>query len=217
MTESDWLACRDPQAMLDFLRGKRLTSRKRRLFAVALCRHFEDILTHPASRVGVEVAERYADRLASDEERTAARKSHQAAYQRGDRHPRPGVYQAVRELTAHPKGFREIFVWAGVASAREHNPFIISILRDLFGNPFQASALPNSVLAWNDACVVRLAEGVYEDRLLPAGTFRPDRLAVLADALEEAGCTDADILGHLRGPGPHVRGCFAVDLILNKE
>ena len=52
---------------------------------------------------------------------------------------------------------------------------------------------------------------------MPAGTLDNTRLAVLADALEEAGCTEADILGHLRGPGPHVRGCWVVDLILGKE
>jgi hypothetical protein len=52
---------------------------------------------------------------------------------------------------------------------------------------------------------------------LPAGQLDPTRLAVLADAVEEAGCTDADLLGHLRGPGPHVRGCWAVDLLLGKE
>ena len=45
----------------------------------------------------------------------------------------------------------------------------------------------------------------------------PDRLAVLADALEEAGCDNADLLSHLRGPGPHVRGCWALDLLLGKE
>ena len=54
------------------------------------------------------------------------------------------------------------------------------------------------------------------NRSLPAGTLDPARLAVLADALEDAGCTDAGLLGHLRGPGPHVRGCWAVDLLIGK-
>ena len=47
--------------------------------------------------------------------------------------------------------------------------------------------------------------------------MKPERLAVLFDALEEAGCDDAEILNHLRSPGPHVRGCWAVDLLLGKE
>jgi septal ring factor EnvC (AmiA/AmiB activator) len=56
-----------------------------------------------------------------------------------------------------------------------------------------------------------LAEGVYGDRHLPEGTLDPTSLAVLADALEDAGCDQADLLGHLRGPGPHVRGCWAAE------
>ena len=43
------------------------------------------------------------------------------------------------------------------------------------------------------------------------------RLPILADALEDAGCGDVDILAHLRGPGPHVRGCWAVDPLLGRE
>jgi hypothetical protein len=65
--------------------------------------------------------------------------------------------------------------------------------------------------------VPRLAQAAYEQRELPAGTLDVARLAVLADALEEAGHDQVDVLGHLRGPGPHVRGCWAVDLLLGKE
>jgi hypothetical protein len=90
------------------------------------------------------------------------------------------------------------------------------LLRDLFGNPFRPLApLDAAVLAGSGGTVIRLAEAVYDERDLPAGTFRPDRLAVLADALEDAGSTDAELLAHLRSPGPHVRGCIAVDLVLN--
>ena len=64
--------------------------------------------------------------------------------------------------------------------------------------------------------MVALAQAAYDQRTLPAGHLDPARLAVLADALDEAGCTDADVLNHLRGPGPHVRGCWAVDLLLGK-
>jgi hypothetical protein len=55
-----------------------------------------------------------------------------------------------------------------------------------------------------------LAQAIYEDRAF-------DRLPVLADALEDAGCTNSDLLGHLRGPGPHARGCWVLDLLLGKE
>jgi len=60
-------------------------------------------------------------------------------------------------------------------------------------------------------------EAAYHDRSLPAGTLDRDRLAVLADALEDAGCSHAEMLTHLRGVGPHVRGCWVVDLLLGKE
>jgi hypothetical protein len=90
------------------------------------------------------------------------------------------------------------------------------LFRDIFG-PVAFRHLPTIApewLTWNSGLVRRLAEAVYEQRFLPVGTLDSDRLAVLADALEEAGCTEANLLDHLRGPGPHVRGCFVVDLVL---
>jgi hypothetical protein len=64
--------------------------------------------------------------------------------------------------------------------------------------------------------VLNLVQAAYDNRLLPSGLLDTARLAVLADALEEVGCTDPHILSHLRGPGPHVRGCHLVDLLLGK-
>jgi hypothetical protein len=64
--------------------------------------------------------------------------------------------------------------------------------------------------------VPRLARAAYEERHLPPGRLDAARLAVLADALEEAGCADAGLLDHLRGLGPHVRGCWAVDLAFGR-
>lgn len=66
--------------------------------------------------------------------------------------------------------------------------------------------------SWLTPTVKALAEAAYEQRL-NNGTLDPDRLLVLADALEDAGCTDAEILQHLRGPGPHVGGCWVIDLL----
>jgi hypothetical protein len=90
------------------------------------------------------------------------------------------------------------------------------LVRDIFGNPFRPVTISPAILAWNDALVVRIAQAAYEERHLPEGTLDNTRLLILADALEEAGCTDRNILGHLRGAGPHVRGCWAVDLCLGK-
>ena len=87
------------------------------------------------------------------------------------------------------------------------------MFRDIFGNPFRPVTINP---AWLTPTVASLSTVAYEERALPSGELDPARLAVLADAFEEAGCTTANLLGHLRGPGPHVRGCWAVDLILQK-
>jgi hypothetical protein len=91
------------------------------------------------------------------------------------------------------------------------------MLRCVFGNPFRPVSLEPAWLGWRDGLVRRLAEAAYGERTLPEGTLDPGRLAVLADALEDAGCTDADLLGHLRGPGPHVRGCWAIDVLVGRS
>jgi hypothetical protein len=67
-----------------------------------------------------------------------------------------------------------------------------------------------SRLTWNSSTVVSLAQSIYTDR-----TF--DRLPILADALEDAGCTNQDILNHCRQPGEHVRGCWVVDLLTGRK
>jgi hypothetical protein len=93
-----------------------------------------------------------------------------------------------------------------------------ALLRDLFGPLlFRSVAVERSWLTWNGGIVVRLAQAAYENRRLPEGVLDEAALAVLADALEEAGCHDEDVLQHLREQGRvHVRGCWALDLILGK-
>jgi hypothetical protein len=92
------------------------------------------------------------------------------------------------------------------------------LLRDLFGPlPFRPVTIPALVLAWNSGCVVNLATTIYQERALPSGTLASGRLAVLADALEEAGLDNEEVLQHLRQQGGvHVRGCWCVDLLLDK-
>jgi hypothetical protein len=91
----------------------------------------------------------------------------------------------------------------------------VALLHDLFDDLHRQ----NDPAAWRspNALVLQLARAAYEERILPGGSLDPARLVVLADALEETGCTDHRLLDHLRGPGPHVRGCWAVDLVLAKE
>jgi len=92
------------------------------------------------------------------------------------------------------------------------------LLHDIFRNPFRPSlSLPHAVLAWNDGTIPRIAQAIYDERHLPAGTLDPARLAILADALLDAGCDDEELIAHCREPGVHVRGCWALDLILGKS
>jgi hypothetical protein len=81
------------------------------------------------------------------------------------------------------------------------------IIRDIFGNPFRPVIIDSSWLTWNGGTIRQLAESIYTERAF-------DRIPILADALEDANCTDTAILYHLRGPGPHIRGCWVVDLLL---
>jgi hypothetical protein len=87
-------------------------------------------------------------------------------------------------------------------------------LRDIVGNPFRPVALDATCLTPQ---VVALAQAAYEHRDLPLGLLEPSRLAVLADSLEEAGVCEGGLLDHLRGPGPHVRGCHVLDSLLGRE
>jgi hypothetical protein len=82
-----------------------------------------------------------------------------------------------------------------------------TLLRDCLGNPFRPFTPDPALRRWNDSTIPRIAQAIYDDRAF-------DRLPILADALEEAGCTDAGILAHCRGAGPHVRGCWTIDLLL---
>jgi hypothetical protein len=74
-------------------------------------------------------------------------------------------------------------------------------------NPFRPTSF---FTAWRTSTAVALARQMYESRDFGA-------MPILADALQEAGCEDAAILDHCRGEGPHVRGCWVVDLVLGKQ
>jgi hypothetical protein len=84
------------------------------------------------------------------------------------------------------------------------------LLREFFVYPRHPARLSHDLLAWHDATIPRIVQGIYEERAF-------DRLPILHDALLDAGCDDEDILAHCRSNGPHVRGCWVIDLILGKE
>lgn len=230
MTESEWLACTNPKAMLEFMRSKP-SDRKLRLFTCACCRRIWSLMTDERSQMAVEVAERFSDGLASPKERKAATKAAMAAREDADAAARKASPEgsekewgpfnaafaamiAVSNLghdgfdewdAANAAGYAVEFL-TGTPKDAEHVAQVAFVL-DLFGNPFRAVTVDR---AWLTPTVVSVAASIYTDRAF-------DRLPILADALEEAGCTNPDILGHCRSEGPHVRGCWVVDLILGKE
>jgi hypothetical protein len=219
MTEAEWLSCRTSiPHIMEYLRGGgRASDRKWRLFVCALARQVWPMLHSARSQKAVEVAERFADGMAPRREMIAAGASAQSACQ-----PRRGKTWFAC-TTARFSAYSDAWdgaEWAigdaldaGVTAPRKR-----TLLFDLFGNPFRPSPpLPPAVLAWNDRTVPRLAEVIYEDRQLPAGTLDTARLGILADALLDAGCDDEELIRHCRTEGAHIRGCWTVDLILGKS
>ena len=103
----------------------------------------------------------------------------------------------------------EYFISGPYSNSLREDPriYLPAITRDIFGNPFRPISFASE---WRTDTAVSLARGMYESRDFGA-------MPILADALQDAGCDNDDILDHCRGPGPHVRGCWVVDLVLGKE
>jgi hypothetical protein len=221
MTEAEWLACADPMRMRDFLRG-RDSERKVRLFACAYARRVRKKLTDRRGRTAVEVAERFADGLATPQELgSAATAAARAADESGSRGYVGATYYVLCAAESPPNApvchvfeynvevFGLLYSLANVLSRAEEKARA-RLLRDNF-NPFRSQAIHPPALTPG---VLALAHAAYDERDLPSGHLDSARLAILADALEEGGCTDRGLLTHLRGPGPQVRGCWAMDLLL---
>lgn len=208
--------------------AERTSDRKRRLFAVACLRRFAAALADPRSRRAVEVAERYAQGLASEGERQAAEDD---AFEAHDDYRRARfdsevpfrwtwqdeqLTRATGLVVSHGLYYAEDVAdyarralaglgegWPGEAA---EEAIQCRVLEEILG-PKVLPAIDPAWLAFQDAAVVQVA------RCVAASGEPLDRL-VLADALEEAGCEEAALLGHLREPWGHVPGCWAVDLIL---
>jgi hypothetical protein len=233
VTESEWLTCDDPDRLLAWL-GERLGARKAVLFACACCRAQLWRFADPRSRAAVEAAESFADEaVVSDALRTAAADA-DAAWSRAVSSSRATASPLTNagKVTALAASkllapFRQAelniatilnaasqtaaFVRMGVKRTK---PAQAAFLLDLVGNPFHAAAIETRS---QTPTVLSLAVAADEERTMPVGTLDPVRLSILADALEDAGCSGAELLDHLRSPGPHVRGCWALDLILGKQ
>jgi hypothetical protein len=200
--------------MLRFLRD-RASGRKLRLFAVACCRR----VSHLAGRPEVAVAERAADGLATEDELAEARAESARCYELsvGQFSYVPPPAYILAEGAALAATSSSVIDAAEAASGDAafagdgELPMQAALLRDIFGNPFRpVPAMALEWLHWNEGTVPKLAQAIYAERAY-------DRLPILADALEEAGCTDPTIIDHCRQLGEHVRGCWLLDLVLGNE
>jgi hypothetical protein len=194
MTEADWLTCDDARLMVEFIRD-RLNDRKARLFACVAAGMVSPRRSsnRRKPRSAIATAEAFAD--GADVRREMERLRGLWAVTLSD--ARQSAVETSRESTL-----------------RHRQTEMANALRCIIGNPFRPITINP---AWQTLTVVSLAQAAHDNRTLPAGTLENERIAVLADALEEAGCDSADILKHLRSPGPHVRGCFTLDAILGKQ
>jgi len=217
MTEAEWLACAEPEAMLKFL-GKRFSDRQIRLFSCACCRRVWRFAKDERLVTALDALERYADG-GKEKVRLEARRTAKAVYGNVDK-PQDCISSELR--TAAEKTVRKATLGQGNLAAAaigwsNRSKFSrkkeaertkqTDLLRDMAGNPFRPVVVDPD---WRNSTVVALARGIYDERAF-------ERLPILADALQDAGCDNDDVLNHCRGSGPHVRGCWVVDLVLGKR
>jgi hypothetical protein len=211
-----WTILRSLQATSDLMKPNRKAVRRLRLFTAACYRRVWTPLLTESVRRAVEALESCAD--GSMTLKSLAAIAAGVPFQSlRDAATKPWVAATGAIHDAGRGAVTSASRLEGGVYANEMDTQAV-LLRDIFGNTFRpASPIAEGVLAWSNGLVVKLAEAAYQHRLLPSGHLDPDRLAVLADALEDAGCTDDWLLGHLRSPGPHVRGCVGVDAVLGRD
>ncbi|OAI50591.1 hypothetical protein AYO44_17675 [Planctomycetaceae bacterium SCGC AG-212-F19] len=204
MREQEWLVCDQWLSMWDFIRDHP-SERKRRLFSCGCCRRIWELLSDERSRAVVLVAERFADSQATKWElHTADNDALDAYYDAGT----PTRDAAATALTASRTETWSVFSASEYSRLAPAGKDHAEILRCIFGSlPFRSVTITPSWLTTN---VVSLAQAIYDERAF-------DRMPILADALEDAGCDNADVLNHCRQPGEHVRGCWVVDLLLGRS
>lgn len=221
MTRDDWLVCGDPALMLGFLRD-RATDRKLRLFACAWGRDVWRHLPDERSREAIITAERFADGVATFADLLAAHRDaadvvNEIPLSVGRR--RDGISRRQADRNWGAKAAAEVArhaadpAWDARTAARvvAWNKGAIRYalsnhLRDIF-NPFRFAPFDP---AWLTSTVIAMAGYAFD-----SGDF--GAMPILADALQDAGCEDEEVLTHCRGESVHVRGCWVLDAVLGKE
>ncbi len=216
VTETEWLECTDPMPMFDYLYRRSTPlivrlydwlrqnwhrpNRKDLLVYCAYCRAYWEFISWDKRQKSVETVEEVVDKKPLSEFSEAAQWTVETAY--------TCVLGCLDE-----SAYRQTLYWGkeegqeARAALEEGKIVLCDLLRDVFGNPFQPITLDP---AWLTPTVTALAQTVYDDRAF-------ERLPQLADELVKSGCSNQEILSHCRGPGRHVRGCWAVDAVLGKE
>jgi hypothetical protein len=196
MTEAEWLACGEPEPLLRLLQD-RASQRKLRLFACACVADYIRVMGKEGTRMpaALAISEAYADGVVGREEwlRSTRLSFHFSPWKFEDVHQEARYAVEAAECVAE--------------SQEQQQQRECAFISCVFGNPFHPTVFAS---AWRTVDVAALAQVAYESRDFSA-------LPILADALEDAGCTDRTILEHCRGPDPHVRGCWVLDLILGKQ
>lgn len=207
LTFGQWGVWTDPKPMLDDCHDPR----KLRLFACACARRVWDQMPNQLFRDAVELAEQYADGKATNKKRKAVKEKCEA--RRSGRKPAAASATSCLSTDASTGAWNGPFSAATAEAGSHEGPTWVAtrarqadLLREIFGNPLRPVRVESEWLAWNGRTVPLMANRIYA-----AGAFGD--LPVLADALEDAGGTNAELLAHLRGPREHVRGCWALDLL----
>lgn len=214
VTADEWDHCPRSDRMLLPLHEWLLThpasarpfDRKLRLYAVACCRQRSSLFEMDLFQRALDAAERFAEGRADTQELDAIMAI-----------PTPNTQShCIENMTlklTREAGKQYALAAAtnlGVATGWGDFESVVRaqapLLRCLIGNPFRPVTFdPN----WRISAVTDLADSIDEDRAF-------DRLPTLADALEKARCNQPSVLAHCRDCGPHVRGCWVIDLVLGK-
>lgn len=211
MTEAEWRTSCRPVRLLDFA-SARLTVRQQRLIAVASCRTISPAVLGLNGERWLATADKLAEQPDVEVTPTTVRRWMRAFGREGEvrlAHPNlPAVFYQVG--LGDP---RTTMVNVGYVKGTTRPNYdvvdeeIAGIVRDVVGDPSRTVGGDRS---WFTSTVVALAQQIYELREFGA-------MPILADALQDVGCDNEDVLSHCRGPGPHVRGCWVIDILTGRK
>jgi hypothetical protein len=194
LAELSWLECTDPRRLLEQARP-RLSERKLRLLACACCRLHWPLMQDARNVAALEAMELYADGLVPKRDLKKARKAANLPW--------------LTSYEPHQEALQALALAHRIMPAGGEST-LCELVREVTGNPFRPETLKCSWLRWNNGTPVAMAGAIYAER-------RFEELPILADALEEAGCTTAAVLAHCRSGKEHVRGCWVLDSLLRKS